>query len=74
MSKQRPVRFTFGKYRDKLVSEVALDDPGYLRWLLENVDIRDEALREAVEAYVDEDVSAGPGDGWERYGSGWRKK
>lgn len=74
MSKEVPVRLSFGKYAGQLVSSVALDDPGYLRWLLENVDIRDEALREAVEAYVDEDVSAGPGEGWERYGSGWRKK
>ena len=28
------IRLTFGKYRGELVSEVALSDPRYLRWLL----------------------------------------
>jgi exodeoxyribonuclease X len=30
--------FTFGKYRGKAVSEVAENDPGYLRWLFNNLD------------------------------------
>ena len=28
-------KFTFGKYKDKRVEEVAQQDPGYLQWLLE---------------------------------------
>lgn len=35
-------RFNFGKYRDMLVGEVAMNDPGYLRWLLEEkIKVRD---------------------------------
>lgn len=30
--------FTFGKYRGKAVSDVAERDPGYLRWLFNNLD------------------------------------
>jgi DNA polymerase III epsilon subunit-like protein len=41
----RPVfvkRFSFGKYNGMLVEEVALSDPGYLRWLLgEKIKTRD---------------------------------
>jgi len=35
--------FLFGKYRFALVEDIARDDPGYLRWILDNVeDISDE--------------------------------
>ena len=32
--------FTFGKYRGKAVAEIAENDPGYLRWLFNNLDRR----------------------------------
>lgn len=37
--------FPFGKYRGKAVSEVAKRDPGYLRWLFNNLDNMSPELR-----------------------------
>lgn len=70
VSRLSAVRLTFGKHQGELVVDVAADDPSYLRWLRENVDLRGD-LRDAVELALEDDA---PGEGWERYGSGWRKR
>jgi len=38
----------FGKYRGKTPAEVALSDPGYLTWLLNNAERLDDETREAI--------------------------
>ncbi|ELW3334418.1 exodeoxyribonuclease X [Salmonella enterica] len=50
--------FPFGKYRGKAVSEVAKRDPGYLRWLFNNLDNMSPELRLTLKHYL-EDVQAG---------------
>ena len=45
--------FTFGKYRGKPVSEVAERDPGYLRWLFNNLDNMSPELRLTLKHYLD---------------------
>lgn len=50
--------FSFGKYRGKAVSEVAKRDPGYLRWLFNNLDNMSPELRLTLKHYL-EDVQAG---------------
>lgn len=49
--------FPFGKYRGKAVSEVAKRDPGYLRWLFNNLDNMSPELRLTLKHYL-EDVQA----------------
>ena len=46
--------FTFGKYRGKPVSEVAENDPGYLRWLFNNLDRMSPELRLTLKHYLGE--------------------
>lgn len=46
--------FTFGKYRGKEVSEVAENDPGYLRWLFNNLDRMSPELRLTLKHYLGE--------------------
>ncbi|MWT51109.1 exodeoxyribonuclease X [Escherichia coli] len=46
--------FTFGKYRGKPVSEVADNDPGYLRWLYNNLDRMSPELRLTLKHYLGE--------------------
>lgn len=46
--------FTFGKYRGKAVSEVAENDPGYLRWLFNNLDRMSPELRLTLKHYLGE--------------------
>ncbi|EHC41103.1 Exodeoxyribonuclease X [Salmonella enterica subsp. enterica serovar Alachua str. R6-377] len=50
--------FPFGKYRGKAVSEVAKRDPGYLRWLFNNLDNMSPELRLTLKHYL-VDVQAG---------------
>ncbi|MRF59998.1 exodeoxyribonuclease X [Citrobacter portucalensis] len=45
--------FTFGKYLGKPVSEVAERDPGYLRWLFNNLDNMSPELRLTLKHYLD---------------------
>lgn len=44
--------FTFGKYRGKAVAEIALRDPGYLRWLFNNLDRMSPALHLTLQHYL----------------------
>ncbi|HBW41821.1 MAG TPA: exodeoxyribonuclease X, partial [Leclercia adecarboxylata] len=44
--------FTFGKYRGKAVAEVADKDPGYLRWLYNNLDRMSPELRLTLKHYL----------------------
>lgn len=44
--------FTFGKYRGKAVSDVAERDPGYLRWLFNNLDSMSPELRLTLKHYL----------------------
>lgn len=46
--------FNFGKYRGKPVSEVAQNDPGYLRWLFNNLDSMSPELRLTLKHYLGE--------------------
>ena len=46
--------FTFGKYRGKAVAEVAERDPGYLRWLFNNLDRMSPELRLTLKYYLDD--------------------
>jgi len=45
-------RFTFGKYRGRYIEEIALKEPGYLQWMLNNMVDIDEDLRYSLEHYL----------------------
>lgn len=45
--------FTFGKYRGKAVSDVAERDPGYLRWLFNNLGQHEPELRLTLKHYLE---------------------
>ncbi|MDM7191851.1 alpha-hydroxy-acid oxidizing protein, partial [Klebsiella pneumoniae] len=42
----------FGKYRGKAVAEIAENDPGYLRWLFNNLDRMSPELRLTLRHYL----------------------
>jgi DNA polymerase-3 subunit epsilon/exodeoxyribonuclease X len=44
-------KFTFGKYSGKYIEEVAINDKGYLEWMLSLSDL-DEELRYSIEYYL----------------------
>lgn len=46
--------FTFGKYRGKAVAEIAENNPGYLRWLFNNLDRMSPELRLTLRHYLGE--------------------
>lgn len=46
--------FQFGKYRGKAVSEIALRDPGYLRWMLNNFTAMTPEWRLTLRHYLDD--------------------
>ena len=46
--------FTFGKYRGRAVSDIADKDPGYLRWLYNNLDKMSPELRLTLKHYLGE--------------------
>ncbi len=49
------VRFTFGRYRSRPVRDVAQEDPQYLRWVVLNMGMIDNAiLKEIYECLEDE--------------------
>lgn len=41
-------KFRFGKYKDKTLEEVALQDPGYLDWMLNKMENLDDDLRYSI--------------------------
>lgn len=43
---------TFGKYRGKPISEIAQQDPGYLRWMLNNIKTLTPELRLTLNHYL----------------------
>lgn len=45
-------RFHFGKHRGETVIEVAVNDPGYLKWCFSKNIIREGHLKDAVEYEV----------------------
>lgn len=45
-------RLPFGKYAKKRIEEIALKDPGYLKWMLESLMDMDEDLRYSIEHYL----------------------
>lgn len=45
----KPV-FPFGKHKGEAVDDVCHEDPGYVRWFLENVEAGDELWRSVREA------------------------
>ena len=46
--------FTIGKYRGQEVAEVAKNDPGYLRWLFNNLDRMSPELRVTLKHYLEQ--------------------
>ncbi|MBA1438442.1 MAG: 3'-5' exonuclease [Epsilonproteobacteria bacterium] len=44
--------FRFGKYRGRAVSEVAQEDAGYLRWMLNNMENLDEDMRYTINEHL----------------------
>jgi len=47
--------FPFGKYRGQSIGSIARKDPGYLRWVLENVRDLRPPLRQALRKYGKDD-------------------
>jgi len=47
-------KFRFGKYKDKTLQEVALQDRGYLEWMLNKMDNLDDDLRYSINKVLDE--------------------
>lgn len=47
-------RFRFGKYKGKELSDVASEDPGYLRWMLTGMENLDEDLRYSINKVLGE--------------------
>jgi DNA polymerase III epsilon subunit-like protein len=47
-------KFTFGKYNGRYIEEIAMRDPGYLEWMLNNLFDMDSDLRYSVEHYLKE--------------------
>ncbi len=45
-------RLPFGKYAKKRIEEIALKDPGYLRWMVESLMDMDEDLRYSIDYYL----------------------
>lgn len=45
-------RLPFGKYAKKRIEEIALKDPGYLKWMVESLMDMDEDLRYSIEHYL----------------------
>ena len=44
--------FRFGKHKGKRIADVALDDAGYLRWMLTSMDSMDDDLRYSINYYL----------------------
>ncbi len=47
-------KLNFGKYKGQFIEEVALRDPGYLEWMLNNMFDMDSDLRYSVKYYMKE--------------------
>jgi len=45
-------RLPFGKYAKKRIEEIALKDPGYLKWMIDSLMDMDEDLRYSIEHYL----------------------
>ena len=45
-------KFSFGKYAGNYIEEIAMNDRGYLEWMLNNVVDLDEDLRYSIEYYL----------------------
>ncbi len=45
-------KFHFGKYKGRYIEEIAMQDRGYLAWLLQQLDESDEDLRYSIEYYL----------------------
>ncbi|SFV58613.1 DNA polymerase III epsilon subunit [hydrothermal vent metagenome] len=47
-------KFRFGKYKDKTLKEVAIQDRGYLEWMLNKMENLDDDLRYSIEKVLQE--------------------
>lgn len=45
-------RLLFGKYRGSLIEDLASDDPGYLRWIVDNVEDISHEDREIIATHL----------------------
>ena len=46
-------KFDFGKYAGKYIEEIAMNDRGYLQWMLEGITDLDEDLRYSINYYLE---------------------
>jgi DNA polymerase-3 subunit epsilon/exodeoxyribonuclease X len=46
--------FRFGKHKGKTLQEVALEDAGYLRWMLKSMENLDDDMRYSINYYLNE--------------------
>lgn len=45
-------KFKFGKYRGQSIEQVALEDPGYLRWMLKSIDDLSPDMKHTLKYYL----------------------
>jgi DNA polymerase III epsilon subunit-like protein len=45
-------KFAFGKHKGRYIEEIAMSDPGYLRWMLDEMFDMEDDLRYSVEYYL----------------------
>lgn len=50
-------RMPFGKYRGMGISEIAEQDPSYLRWVIENIEKLDNNLRQDIKTALDSNIA-----------------
>lgn len=49
-------KLNFGKYKDRLLSEIATTDPSYLKWVLENIQDLQEDLRYSINLVLEQNL------------------
>ncbi|MNO07720.1 Exodeoxyribonuclease 10 [compost metagenome] len=45
-------KFKFGKYRGQSIEQVALEDPGYLRWMLKSINDLSPDMKHTLKYYL----------------------
>ncbi len=50
---KQPMRF--GKYKGKTLQELTVEDPGYLRWMLDKMESLDEDMRYSIKKVLDQE-------------------
>jgi len=50
------LKFEFGKYQGRYIEEIAMNDRGYLEWMLSNIIDLDDDLRYSISYYLEEQL------------------